>query len=126
GDGRVGVDTDEQGPLEPLGTRREAGDLVLDELIEPALGERERATQQLLARREVVVDERFRDARLLGHTGHPQTVCTFTNDDAAGRLEDRDDAVGLRWGRGAHWAILTQMGVSSILTDRTVRMQIPQ
>ena len=86
---------------------REPVELVVDDLLEPALREGERAAQKLLAGREVVVDEGFRDAGLVGYARHAQTVCALAHDDAARGLENRDDAIGLGgWGARGHGAHL--------------------
>jgi hypothetical protein len=85
-DGRVGVDAEEKRALEPVGPGGKAPDLVVDELVEAALGECKRAAQQLLPGREVVVHERLRDARLLGDARHAQPVGALADDNAAGSL----------------------------------------
>ena len=95
-----GIERPVERPLGALEPGREPCELRLERLDAPVLGVREGRPQQLLPRREVVVDERARHAGLERDVPDAERVRALRHDHAAGCAEDVVDAVGGRASRG--------------------------
>ena len=86
------VDRPDERPFGPLGAGRQRGELGLQRLDAEVLRVGERRAKELLARREVVVDERAGHARLLRDGPDAQVARAATDDDATCSTEDLVDA----------------------------------
>ncbi len=89
---RIRVDAQAERTLQPLCSGRKCRELRRERRLPALLRPGERVPQELLAGREVVVDERFRDAGLVGNARHAQTVRPLADDDATGCVQDPGDA----------------------------------
>src|SRR5262249_35305164 len=90
----LGLDRPHARTLSPLRAGPDRCKLCLERRDAQVFGIGERRAQELLASREVVVDERARDARLLRNAPDPQIARTSRDDDATGGAQDLVDAGG--------------------------------
>ena len=86
------IDRPHERALGALGTGRERRELGVQRLDAEVLRKRERSAHELLPCREVVVDERARNARLLRDGADAQVARATGHDHAARGAEDLVDA----------------------------------